>query len=68
MVFASTESSGLQKINNSIHDLENLKQVILKDVPENIREFESILGEPLYINGFKPIKFLKKIFQNDEKT
>ena len=46
-----------KKINNSIHDLENLKQVILKDVPENIREFESILGEPLYINGFKPIKF-----------
>lgn len=52
----------IKKINNSINDLENLKKVILRDVPENIREFESILGEPLYINGFKPIKFLKKNF------
>ena len=43
-------------------NLENLKENIIHEIPENYNNYESILGEPIYINQFRFSKFLKKNF------
>ena len=43
----------------------SLNSKILKEIPEDFENYESILGEPMYINQWRPMKFLKtalKIF------
>ena len=35
---------------------------MLKEIPKQYEDYESILGEPLFINNFKFTKFLKKNF------
>ena len=35
---------------------------MLKEIPKQYENYESILGEPLFINNFKYTKFLKKNF------
>ena len=35
---------------------------MLKEIPKQYQNYESILGEPLFINNFKFAKFLKKNF------
>ena len=50
-------------IKNNKNDYKNLDQLndnILKEIPKKYENYESILGEPLYINNFKLAKFLKK--------
>tara|TARA_B100000886_G_scaffold120277_1_gene80929 strand:+ start:1578 stop:2390 length:813 start_codon:yes stop_codon:yes gene_type:complete len=44
-------------------NLEDLRETILKKIPENLIDYESILGEPLFINQFKLTKFLKNNFK-----
>jgi len=48
--------------NNGIKNIEELKENILKKIPNSFDEYETILGEPLYINQFKFSKLLKKGF------
>ena len=45
---------------NFIENLEELDKVLIKKIPENYDKFESILGEPLYVNQLKLSKFIKK--------
>ena len=47
-------------INYEILDLNQLNENILKNIPEKIENFETILGEPLYINKFRFSKFIKR--------
>ena len=52
-------------INNEKKDFENLDELksnILKLIPKEYEKYETILGEPLFINQFKLSKFLKKNF------
>ena len=48
-----------KKINN-ILDLDN---ILLKEIPEKFQEYESIIGEPLFVNKFKFKKFIKRNFK-----
>ena len=51
-------------INNEKKDFENLDELksnILKLIPKEYEKYETILGEPLFINQFKLSKFLKKL-------
>ena len=41
----------------------NLTSKVLKDIPNNLQGFDSILGEPMYVNQWKVMKFLKKGFK-----
>ena len=43
-------------------NLADLKKVILKNIPINFENYESIIGEPIFINQFKFSKFVKKGF------
>ena len=49
-----------EKLINKILNFENFKKSLLINIPNEIEEYESILGEPLYINQFRLSKFLKK--------
>ena len=44
-------------------NLRDLNESILQTIPENFVNYESILGEPLFINQFKFSKFMKNNFQ-----
>jgi hypothetical protein len=46
----------------SIKNLKDLNNQILKYIPNKYEHFDSILGEPLFINEFKFAKFIKKNF------
>ena len=39
---------------------DNFKKDLLKEIPIELNNYESILGEPFYINQFKLMKFIKK--------
>ena len=45
-------------------DFNNFSDNLIKNIPREYENFESILGEPLYINQLKISKFLKKDFVN----
>ena len=45
---------------NELTNLSNLDEIVIKEIPKKYDNFESILGEPLFINKFKFSKFLKK--------
>jgi hypothetical protein len=49
---------GSQKIN--IKSLKDLNNNIIKEIPSIYKDYESILGEPLFINQFRLSKFFKK--------
>tara|TARA_B100001564_G_C20665249_1_gene683455 strand:+ start:732 stop:1538 length:807 start_codon:yes stop_codon:yes gene_type:complete len=51
-----------KKAHENINGLTNLNEVVLKEIPSKLSSYESILGEPIFINQFKPLKFLKKNF------
>ena len=44
----------------NIKNLNELNNQVIKDIPDEYKNYESILGEPLYINQFRLSKFLKK--------
>ncbi len=43
--------------------IDDLKPLTLKSIPESYKNFDVILGDPYYINQFKPMKFFKKGFK-----
>ena len=47
---------------NKYTNLEELNLDLIKKIPEEYDKFETILGEPLYINQLRLSKFFKKIF------
>ena len=48
---------------NKYDNLNQLNKNILKKIPFEINNYESILGEPLFVNKFRLSKFLKNNFQ-----
>ena len=50
----------LKDQNKKYNNLEQLKKDLLKEIPKEYKNFETILGEPLFINQLKLSKFLKK--------
>ena len=42
-----------------VDNIENLNEIILKEIPEDLKEFDSILLENLFINQFRLSKFVK---------
>ena len=51
-----------QKNNPNYDSFELFKNSILHSIPDNLANYDSILGEPIFINNFKFTKFLKKGF------
>ena len=51
-----------QTTNKKISSIDNLDDQILKQIPENYSNYESILGEPMFINQFRLSKFIKNNF------
>ena len=51
-------SNNSQDLN--IKNLDELNNQIIKSIPNNYKNYESILSNPLYINQFRLSKFLKK--------
>jgi len=45
---------------NNYNSLESLNDTLLKKIPKEYENYETILGEPLFINQFKFTKFFKK--------
>ena len=43
-------------------NFDNLKSKVLKEIPNNLNNFDVILGEPFFVNKRKIMKFLKKGF------
>ena len=41
-------------------NLNNLKDNTLKEIPKKFEEYDSILGEPIYINKLRLMKYIKK--------
>ena len=50
------------KEENKIENFEDLNNTILKTIPKEFENFESIIGEPFYVNQFRLSKFVKKNF------
>ena len=46
--------------NNDYIKLDKLDEALLKKIPKEYESYETILGEPLFINQFKFMKFIKK--------
>jgi len=44
----------------SVDSFEDLNSRVLKKIPEKIESFESILGDPFYVNQFRFKKFIKR--------
>ena len=46
-----------------LKNINDLKNVLIKETPEKYKNFESILGKPMFINQFRFSKFMKKDFK-----
>ena len=53
----------LQNINKDLLSLKKLKDLTLKEVPEEFNNYEVILGDSISINNLKVMKFLKRGFK-----
>jgi hypothetical protein len=54
---------GKRNIKFNYDSLDLFNDLILKEIPKNFENYESILGEPMFINQFKLSKFIKKGFK-----
>ena len=50
----------LEKYETKNKNLNTLNQQVLKKIPDELEKYESILGEPIFINQFRSSKFIKK--------
>ena len=51
---------GKKDYNSDLNNLNQLNENLIKEIPDYYKNFESILGEPLFINNFKLSKLFKK--------
>ena len=49
--------------NNQVKDFSNFKNSLIKKIPNEFNSYESILGEPLFVNQFRLSKFIKNNFK-----
>ena len=50
----------LNEHQNKDVNFNSLSSLILKDIPSKFNEYETILGDPIFINQFMATKFIKK--------
>ena len=50
----------LKKYKTEDINFNSLNSQVLKEIPNKFDEYESILGEPIFINQFRATKFIKK--------
>ncbi len=50
-------------INIKISSLNQLNQRIIKEIPKNLSNYESFIGDPFYVNQFRFTKFIKRNFK-----
>ena len=53
----------LNSLENKCHSIESLNKITIKEIPKYLENFESILGDNLYVNKFRFTKFIKKNFK-----
>ena len=53
----------LKNYRNNEINIKSLETQVLKHIPKEFESFESILGEPMFINQWRTMKFLKKGFK-----
>jgi len=53
----------LNQHNNSSITFDNLSNLVLQEIPSNFSNYESFIGEPIFVNQFKASKFIKKGFK-----
>tara|TARA_B110000438_G_scaffold303296_1_gene364153 strand:+ start:1946 stop:2767 length:822 start_codon:yes stop_codon:yes gene_type:complete len=49
-----------ENFNKKDINFKSLNHQVIKEIPDNLNKYESILGEPIFINQFRLMKFLKK--------
>ena len=49
----------LKQHKNEDINFNNLKSKVLKEIPKECDNYETILGTPFFVNQFKPMKFIK---------
>jgi hypothetical protein len=50
--------------------INNISNYVLKDIPDNFKNYETILGEPMFVNQWRTMKFIKsasKLFLKQPK-
>ena len=47
-------------VKNNYENLDELNSNLIKQIPKEYTNFETILGEPIFINHLKLTKFFKK--------
>jgi len=47
-------------LNQKINNFNEFKNALITEIPHELDKYESILGEPLYVNQFRFSKFIKK--------
>ena len=50
----------LKHYNSKEINFNSLNDLVLKEIPEKYEEYETILGEPFFVNQFRGTKFIKK--------
>ena len=50
----------LERYNPEDINFNSLDELVLKKIPEKYQEYETILGEPFFVNQFRGMKFIKK--------
>ena len=51
-----------QTTKTNVSNFNDLDKILLKSIPKSIDNYESIIGEPFYVNQFRFSKFIKKNF------
>ena len=51
------------EVKNQISTVNGLSQSLLKNIPESYEKYDSIIGEPFYVNQFRFSKFMKRNFK-----
>jgi len=46
-------------IKNNLKKINDLSEIVLKELPEDINKYESIIGEEIFVNQFRLSKFIK---------
>ena len=54
---------GLRDSQTNNKNINNINTKVLKEIPKEFENYESILGEPMFVNQFRPMKFIKKGFK-----
>jgi|TARA_B110000438_G_C15697765_1_gene599691 hypothetical protein len=50
----------LKQLNSKDINFNKLDELVLKQIPEKYEQYESIIGEPFFVNQFRGMKFIKK--------